>query len=69
MSPLLEEGEQLLAVHLELEEMNIRTKTTYSTKIASAKKDTQTIEEILPKHCHPYRDVFEKQTFDELPPR
>ena len=49
--------------------MNIRTKTTYSTEIASAKKNTRMIEEILPKHCHPYQDVFEKQTFDELPPR
>ena len=49
--------------------MNIRTKTTYLTEIASAKKDTRTIEEILLKHCHPYRDVFEKQTFDKLPPR
>ena len=68
-SSLLEEGEQLLAIHLGSEEMNIRTKTTYSTEIASAKKDTRTIEEILPKHCHLYRDVFEKQTFDELPPR
>ena len=65
---LLEEGEQLLAIHLESKEMDLRTKTTYSTEIASAKKDTQTIEEILPKHCHPYHDVFEKQTFDELPP-
>ena len=53
-SPLLEEGERLLAVHLGSEEMNIRMKTTYSTEIASAKKDTRTIEEILPKHCHPY---------------
>ena len=33
------------------------------------KKDTQMIEEILPRHCHPYRDVFEKQTFDKPPPR
>ena len=39
-NPLLKEGEQLLAVHLGSEEMNIRTKTTYSTEIASAKKDT-----------------------------
>ena len=67
--PLLGEGERLLAVHLSSEEVNIRTKTTYSTEIASAKKDTRTIEEILPKHRLPYRDVFEKQTFDELPPR
>ena len=39
-SPLLEDGERLLAVHLGSEEVNIRTKTTYSTEIASAKKDT-----------------------------
>ena len=44
--------------------MNIRTKTTYSMEIASAKKDTQMIEEILQRHCHPYHDMF-----DELPPR
>ena len=44
-------------------------KTTYSTEIASVKKDTRMIEEILPKHCLPYRDVFKKQTFNELPPR
>ena len=68
ISPLLEEGEQLLAIHLGPEEMNIRTKTTYLTEIASARKDTRTIEEILLKHCHPYQDVFEKQVFDELPP-
>ena len=67
ISPLLKEGEQLLAIHLGSEEMNIRTKTTYLTEIASAKKDTRTIEEILPKHCHLYWDMFEKQTFDELP--
>ena len=57
-----------MAVHLGPEEMNIRMKTTYSMEIASARKDTQTIEEILLKHCHPYQDVFEKQVFDELPP-
>ena len=69
VNPLLEEGERLLAVHLGPEEINIRTKMTYSTEIASAKKDTRTIEEILPKHCHLYGDVFEKQTFNELPPQ
>ena len=67
-SSLLEEGEQLLAVHLGAEEMNVRTKTTYSTAIASVKKDTRMIEEILPRYCHLYRDVFKKQMFDELPP-
>ena len=38
-------------------------------EIASANKDTRTIEEILPSYCHPYRDMFEKKMFDELPPR
>ena len=65
---LLEEGERLLAVHLGSKEMNVRTKMTYSMEIASAKKDTWTIEEILLKYCHPYQDVFGKQTFNELPP-
>ena len=51
---LLEEGEKLLAVSFRTEELNVRTKVTYSTEIASAKKDIWTIEEIPPKHCHPY---------------
>jgi hypothetical protein len=69
MELLLEEGEKLLAVHIGVEELKIRTKTTHSTEIASTKKDMRTIEQILPKYCHPYREVFEKQTFDELPPQ
>ena len=65
----IEEGERLLAVHIGPEELKMRTKTTHSTEIASAHKDTRTIEEILPSYCLPYQDVFEKKTFDELPPR
>ena len=65
----MDEGERLLAVHIGLEELNMRTKMTHSTEIASMHKDTRTIEEILPSYCLPYRDVFEKKTFDELPPR
>ena len=48
------EGERLLAVHIGTEELNMRTKTTHSTEIASAHKDTRTIEEILPSYCLPY---------------
>ena len=65
----MEEGEQLLAIHIGAEELNARTKTTHSTEIASAHKDTRMMEEILPSYCLPYREVFEKKTFNELPPQ
>jgi hypothetical protein len=38
MELLLEEGEKLLAVHIGVEELKIRTKTTHSMEIAGAKK-------------------------------
>ena len=44
IEPGMEEGEWLLAVHIGVEELNVRTKTTHSTEIASAHKDTRTIE-------------------------
>ena len=69
IEPGMEEGERLLAIHIGAEELSVRMKMTHSTEIASAHKDTRTIEEILPSYCLLYRDVFEKKTFDELPPR
>ena len=36
------------------EELNVWTKTTLSTEIASTNKDTRIIEEILLKYCLPY---------------
>ena len=51
--PGMKEGERLLAIHIGVEELNMRTKTTHSTEIASAHKDTRTIEEILPSYCLP----------------
>ena len=65
----IEEGERLLTVHIGPEELNMRTKTTHSTEIASAHKDTRMIEEILPSYCLLYRAVFEKKTFNELLPQ
>ena len=64
-----ESGDRLLAVHVSEEEWGLRAKTTHSTEIASAKKDDRTLEEILPKYCLAYKDVFDKKTFDELPPQ
>ena len=64
-----ESGDRLLAIHIGGEELKLRAKTTHSTKIASANRDTQSLEEILPKYCLAYKDVFNKKTFDELPPR
>ena len=43
-----------------------------STEIAiqSGKaKQTQTFEEVIPEAYHEFKDVFDKETFDELPPR
>ena len=54
IKPGVEEGEQLLAIHIGVEELNARMKTMHSTEIASVHKDTRTIEEILPSYCLPY---------------
>lgn len=50
----LDEGDRLLMVQIGEKELTMQTKTTLSTEIASTNKDMQTIEEILPKYCHPY---------------
>ena len=54
IEPGIDKGEQLLAIHIGMEELNARTKMTHSTEIVSAHKDTRTIEEILPSYCLPY---------------
>ena len=44
----------------------------FSTEIAiqSGKpKQTQTFEEVIPEAYHEFKDMFNKETFDELPPR
>ena len=37
--------------------------------IAEANQEKRTWQEIVPKHYLPYKEVFERQTFDQLPPR
>ena len=66
------DDEQLLAIKIgqpKLDRFKIRAKSNFATDIAEANQEKQTWEEIVPKHYLPYKEVFEKQTFDQLPPR
>ena len=45
---------------------NLSTEITIQSGEA---KRAQTFEEIIPKTYHKFKDVFDKETFDELPPR
>ena len=47
----------------------LRSFQTKSAEIAFENRKERTIEEIIPKHYLEYKSVFEKTTFDELPPK
>ena len=49
--------------------INVRSKATALTLIAEKNQIKRMIEEIIPKHYLPYREVFEKKTFNEMLPR
>ena len=64
--------ERLLAIEIgqpKLDRLKIRAKSNFATDIAEANQEKRTWEEIVPKHYLPYKEVFEKQTFNQLPPR
>ena len=66
-----EEG-RLLAIEIneiEINRIQLRAKSNFATDIAGANQDERSWEEIVPKHYLPYREVFEKKTFNQLPPR
>jgi hypothetical protein len=68
--PKYEEGDQLLIVDMHTP-IELATYATILTKLAEdehkrAKKNT--FEEAIPKYLHEYKDVFDKEIFDELPP-
>ncbi|KAF8697560.1 hypothetical protein AX14_001336 [Amanita brunnescens Koide BX004] len=65
----LEEGEQLFMIDFDPGTIHVRSKATTSTLITEKNQVKRTIEEIIPKHYLPYRGVFEKKTFNEMPPR
>ena len=67
----VEEG-RLLAIEIneiEINRIQLRAKSNFATDIAGANQDECSWEEIVPKHYLPYKEVFEKKTFDQLPPR
>ena len=65
----LEEGERLFMIDFDPGTIHVRSKATTSTLIAEKNQVKRMIEEIIPKHYLPYREVFEKKTFNEMPPR
>ncbi|KAF8648103.1 hypothetical protein AX14_008827 [Amanita brunnescens Koide BX004] len=60
-------GYEELLPHLKIEE--IRAKSNFTTDIAEATQKTQTWEDIVPPAYRGFNKVFEKKTFDALPPR
>src|SRR6266550_4710657 len=46
-----------------------RAKSNFATDIAGANQIERTWKEIVPKHYLEYKEVFERTTFDQLPPR
>ena len=54
---------------LKEEEEILRTFQTTSTKIAIENKKDRTTEKILPEHYKDYKSVFEKTSFDKMPPK
>ena len=64
--------DRLLAIEIneiEINRVQLRAKLNFATDIAGANQDERSWEEIVPKHYLPYKEVFEKKTFNQLPPR
>ena len=67
----IEDGERLFLVDLE-KEIKLRAYQTKSSKLAEESqkgKEKKSFEENVPREYHEFKDVFSKQSFDELPPR
>ena len=63
--------DQLLAIEInkiEINRVQLRAKSNFATDIAGANQDKCSWEEIVPKHYLSYKEVFEKKTFNQLPP-
>ena len=76
MEPMDPNEDRILAVHIGYEELlphltieEIRAKSNFATDIAEAQQKTRTWEEIVPPAYRKFNKVFEKKTFDALPPR
>jgi hypothetical protein len=62
--------DRLLAIDIDLPELNrhLREKSNFATDIAEVNQEKRTWEQIVPKHYLQCKEVFEKQTFNQLPP-
>ncbi|KAI9070042.1 hypothetical protein FKP32DRAFT_1537725, partial [Trametes sanguinea] len=64
-------GESILAVDLTPRiSYHIRARSTAAQQIAEEQhkqKEQRTFEQIVPPHYHDFKDVFDKESFDELP--
>ncbi|KAF8688264.1 hypothetical protein AX14_003480 [Amanita brunnescens Koide BX004] len=76
IDPINPEEDQILAVYIGWEEIlqhltieEIRAKSNFATDIAEASQTTRMWEEIVPPEYRKFNKVFEKKTFDALPPR
>ena len=66
----VEEG-RLLAIEIneiEINQIQLRAKSNFAIEIPGANQEERSWEEIVPKHYLPYKEVFEKKMFDQLPP-
>ena len=59
------EPERLFMIDFEY----FRNLSTDIAIVAGESKQTKTFKEVVPEAYHEYKDVFAKETFDELPPR
>ncbi len=65
----LEEGDTILAISFE-EAIHIRVMWHVANNLAAkanAEKKTKTFEEMIPEWCRDFKDLFDKENFDELP--
>ncbi len=65
----LEEGDTILAISFE-EAIRIRAMRHVANNLAAkanAEKKAKTFEEMVPEWCRDFKDLFDKENFDELP--
>lgn len=72
----LEEGDRIFVMdwkrYLHLDKSHIRAHQTTATRLAEEQhrhKPSQSFAELVPPPYHPFKDVFAKESFDELPSR
>ena len=67
----LDRGDQLFACFIDEHSAEVKATQTISQKLAEATKGTCStrFEDIVPKPYQEFKDIFAKESFDELPDR